>query len=182
MRGGRRHTTLVLAVLAAAAAISVVAVSLASAGENPSATSVARKATARFQNLAVAKRAGWNTVVKDAQGIVCIDNQPVGGMGVHYANKKFLGDATLDPRQPEALVYIPNGGRRAKLAALEYIVFADAWTKAGHSDAPSLFGQELLLTPDGNRFGIPAFWSLHLWIWRPNPAGKFQPWNPRVKC
>jgi hypothetical protein len=178
----KRRKTLLLLAAVMATVISVVAVSLAGAGDNPSATSVAKKATARLQTIPAAKRAGWSTVVKDAQGIVCIDNQPIGGMGVHYANAKLLGDAKLDAKRPEALVFIPNAGRRAKLAALEYIVFADAWAKAGNTGTPSLFGRDFLLTPDGNRFGIPAFWALHVWIWRPNPSGKFEPWNPKVTC
>ena len=103
-------------------------------------------------------------------------------MGVHYANGALLGDAEVDPTQPEALVYAPNAAGTPKLAALEYIVFEDAWSGAGHTDAPSLFGQQFALTPAPNRFGIPAFWALHVWIWQPNSAGLFQPWNPRVHC
>ena len=30
--------------------------------------------------------------------------------------------------------------------------------------------------------GIPAFYALHVWIWKRNPAGLTQPWNPRVHC
>jgi hypothetical protein len=103
-------------------------------------------------------------------------------MGVHYANASLLFDADLDPTQPEALVYAPNADGQPKLAALEYIVFDSAWTTAGHTDPPELFGQPFALTPDGNRYGLPAFWSLHVWIWQPNSAGTFQPWNPRVHC
>ena len=29
-----------------------------------------------------------------------------------------------------------------------------------------LFGQHFMLSPDGNRFGLPAFYSLHAWIWK----------------
>jgi hypothetical protein len=87
----------------------------------------------------------------------------------------------LDPTQPEALVYAPNGAWKLKLAALEYIVFAGAWD-AGHSGPPSLFGQDFGLTPSPNRFGIPAFYSLHAWVWEPNSSGLLQPWNPRVRC
>ncbi len=36
--------------------------------------------------------------------------------------------------------------------------------------------------PDGNRFGLPAFYSLHAWIWKHNPSGTFEPWNPQVQC
>ena len=25
-------------------------------------------------------------------------------------------------------------------------------------------------------------WTLHAWIWKPNPSGLFMPWNPSVNC
>jgi hypothetical protein len=61
-------------------------------------------------------------------------------------------------------------------------VFDGAWTAAGHTDPPELFGQPFAYTPAGNRYGLDPFWSLHVWIWQPNSAGLFQPWNPRVHC
>jgi hypothetical protein len=45
-----------------------------------------------------------------------------------------------------------------------------------------LFGQEFELVPAGNRYGIPAFYELHAWIWKFNPLGLFADWNPRVHC
>jgi hypothetical protein len=33
-----------------------------------------------------------------------------------------------------------------------------------------------------NRYGLPAFWELHAWVWRHNPNGLFDDWNPRVSC
>jgi hypothetical protein len=102
-------------------------------------------------------------------------------MGVHYVKGTLVGDTALDPAQPEALVYAPNAAGKLKLAALEYIVFQAAWD-ARHASLPSLFGQSFNLTPDGNRFGIPAFYSLHAWVWEPNSSGLLQPWNPRVHC
>jgi len=30
--------------------------------------------------------------------------------------------------------------------------------------------------------GLPAFYSLHAWIWKHNPAGDFAMWNPDVTC
>ena len=106
----RTRTRIVLVVLfLVAVAIAAASVAgLASAGSDNSMTAVAKQATARFHNLDAAKAAGWNVEVVDVNGLSCIDNQPVGGMGVHYANPKLLGDAKLDPAQPEALVYAPN--------------------------------------------------------------------------
>jgi hypothetical protein len=182
----KRHRRLQIAValplVVAAIAIPLAVIGFASAGDDRSLTAVASAATARFHDLSAAQAAGWTVLVKDKAGITCIDNQPVGGMGVHWANPSLLGDAVVDPTRPEALVYAPNAAGQLKLAALEYIVFADAWTKAGNAGPPELFGQQFLFIPEGNRFGLPPFWALHAWIWHPNPAGLFQPWNPRVHC
>jgi len=182
MRRIRPRVAVAISLALGAAAISLTIISLASAGDEHSLTAVAKSATARFHDLDQAKAAGWDILVADVQGITCIDNQPVGGMGVHYANGALLGDAVLDPTRPEALVYAPNAAGQPKLAALEYLVFADAWSAAGHADPPSMYGRQFNFTPAPNRFGIPAYWSLHAWIWHPNPAGLLEPWNPRVHC
>jgi hypothetical protein len=175
------RTRLLLAALVVGVAVAVPSIAgLASAGNDHSLTAVTKSATGRFHNLAAAERAGY-ALFPDKNGIQCIDNQPVGGMGVHYVKGSLVGDTVLDPEQPEALVYAPNADGQLKLAALEYIVDQRAWD-AGHSEPPSLFGQDFNLTPDGNRFGIPAFYSLHAWVWEPNSSGLLQPWNPRVHC
>ena len=153
---------------------------LASADDDHSLSAVTKSATGRFHNLAAAKDAGY-AILPDAAGIACIDNQPVGGMGVHYANSELVGNPAIDPLHPEALVYAPNAAGQLKLAALEYVVFQDAWDST-HSSRPSLFGRPFDLTPFPNRFGLPAFYSLHAWVWEPNSDGLLEPWNPRVHC
>lgn len=168
-----------LALAAAAVAATAVVAQAGNRHRHPSVEHVLRVATAKYHDISVAEGAGYS-LLRDAQKIACIDNQPVGGMGVHFVNGG-VGDTKLDPYTPEALVYAPMRDRTLRLAALEYIVFADAWN-AEHSSPPSLFGQEFFLTPAPNRFGIPAFYALHVWIWKRNPAGLTQPWNPRVHC
>ena len=94
----------------------------------------------------------------------------------------FLQDGgVIDPTKPEALVYAPNADGQPKLAALEYILFASEWPHP-LNDPPTLFGGDFLYTPFPNRYGLPAFWALHVWIWHPNPSGLFKAWNPRVHC
>jgi hypothetical protein len=142
-----------------------------------------KPATARFHELDDASAAGYTVTVVDVAGNTCIAQADAGGMGVHLLNPSLL-DANLDATQPEALVYEPTDNGRLKLAALEYIVFEQAWKDANGADAaaPSLFGESFSYTPAPNRYGIPAFYALHSWIWKPNPSGLFQPWNPRVTC
>ena len=47
---------------------------------------------------------------------------------------------------------------------------------------PILMGQLFDYMDAPNRFGLPAFYSLHVWAWKFNPEGVFSMWNPRVSC
>jgi hypothetical protein len=180
---------LVLALVLVGGTAAVLSVQAITAGNDHSATASTKPATARYHDLDKAMADGYG-LFPDAAGIKCIDNQPVGGMGVHYVNLGLVFDTVngqqvpnidLDATHPEALVYAPNSAVKLTLAALEYIVFQDAWD-AHHSSKPSMFGQEFNTTPFPNRFGIPAFYSLHAWVWEPNSDGLLKPWNPRVHC
>ena len=66
-----------------------------------------RAATARYNSLSVAKAHKY-AILKDAQGIACIDNPGVGAMGVHYVNGDLVGTTEVNPLKPEALVYEPQ--------------------------------------------------------------------------
>jgi hypothetical protein len=142
-------------------------------------------ATAGFHSLAAAENAGY-TLLEDKNGIACITDtmspSPMGAMGVHYASNRLVADGRLASERPEALVYAPSDdGRRLRLAAVEYVVLQEAWA-ARHAGPPVLFGHRLALTRAGNRFGLPAYYSLHVWLFQPNPKGEFAMWNPRVHC
>jgi hypothetical protein len=139
-----------------------------------------KQATQQFRSLGTAKTAGYGILV-DAKKIACIDVPGTGGMGVHYVNGKLVGDAAVTAAKPEALVYQPAAGGAMKLVAVEYVVFKAKWD-AAHATPPSLFGRPFSLTAKPNRFGLPAFYSLHAWIYKNNPMGTFSPWNPRVTC
>jgi len=45
-----------------------------------------------------------------------------------------------------------------------------------------LVAQGALVETRGNRYGLPPFYELHAWLWKHNPAGMFDDWNPRVVC
>ena len=139
-----------------------------------------RAATTRYNNLTVATAHKYG-ILKDAAGIACIDLPGVGAMGVHYVNGGLVGTTEVDPLKPEALVYEPGTNGQMTLVAVEYVTFQAQWD-ATHTAPPKLFGHTFMLTPDGNRFGLPAFYSLHTWIWKHNPSGLFNMWNPRVSC
>jgi hypothetical protein len=156
-----------------------VGVALSASAGDP-AVAAARRATAKYQHLDVAISGRYDLLV-DANKIACIDLQGAGGMGIHFVNGDLVGDPAVIAGKPEALVYAPAKNGRLELAALEYVVIKSAWD-ATHSGPPSLYGHTFNLTLSPNRFGLPAFYSLHAWIWKTNPAGMFAPWNPKVSC
>ena len=104
-----------------------------------------------------------------------------------------MKDPAIAATEPEALVYAPDRHGGLHLAALEYVVIKAEWdanqvppaSYVGSRYAPAppmLFGQAFQLTDAPNRYGLPPFYSLHAWIWKQNPAGTFQMWNPSVHC
>jgi hypothetical protein len=164
-----------------------VTVSASAAAASPAAhrspksgVSTLRTATDRFHNVQRAENAGYGFFT-DAKGIACIDMPGMGGMGVHFVDSSLVGDPAEHLKRPEAMVYRIDKKGVLQLSAVEYVVIASAWD-AKHAKAPRLFGHAFALTPAGNRYGLPAYYSLHAWVWYHNPAGMFAPYNPRVHC
>ena len=159
------------AVLAALAAVAVALAGSGSLGQ-------AHKATIAYKDVHKAIAAGYSFRLPDKTGQTCIAQPPQGAMGVHMVNKKLL-DATIDASKPEAMVYEPAKGGKMDLVAIEYVVFKSAWKG---SSPPKLFGREFAFTPTPNRFGLPAYYSLHAWLYKKNPSGLLSAWNPQVSC
>jgi hypothetical protein len=139
-----------------------------------------KHATAKYHRVQVAENAGYARFV-DVDGIACIDMPDMGAMGVHYVNGPLVGDGKLNPRTPEAVVYEPGRHGHLNLVAVEFIVIKTVWN-AKHRHRPALFGRRFDLTESPNRYGLPDFYSLHVWAFKHNPAGTFAMWNPRVHC
>lgn len=110
----------------------------------------------------------------------CVSGPDHGAMGVHYINLPFYGDGEIDVSRPEAIIYEPweNGLR---LVGVEYIVDAATWM-AHHNAPPMIEGQAFQFVNSPNRYGLPAFFELHVWAWRDNPNGAFVDWNTHVSC
>jgi hypothetical protein len=112
----------------------------------------------------------------------CVSGPLEGAMGVHFVNGSLLGNAELNPAQPEALIY-EFSGSQARLVGVEFIVLYDVWHQTHDlNDPPTIEGQLLNFNESPNRFGLPAFYELHVWAWRDNPLGAFVDWNPMVSC
>jgi len=137
-------------------------------------------ATAKYLSVRVAEQAGYGRFT-DINGVACIDMPGQGAMGVHYVNVDLVGDPAIQALRPEAMVYEPTRSGWLRLVAVEYVVVKADWD-ATHPAPPRLFGRRFDFTDSPNRYGLPPFYSLHVWVWKHNPAGVFTMWNPRVHC
>jgi hypothetical protein len=144
------------------------------AAPTPTLVATVRQESARFKDVKDAEKAGYALL----HG--CVASPQEGAMGIHFANSKLVGDSELDAKHPEALLYEAKDGKM-QLVAVEYLVIADAWN-AKHKTPPVLMGQLFNYSSSPNRYGIPAFYELHVWAWQSNPNGMFADWNPLVSC
>jgi hypothetical protein len=135
---------------------------------------VVRNATQQFTDVNAATAANYQPLFG------CVSGPDQGAMGVHYINLTLYGDGEIDSSKPEALIYEPSNGA-LKLVGVEFIVDAAAWMK-NHNSPPMLEGQAFQFVGSPNRYGLPAFFELHVWAWRDNPNGAFVDWNTRVSC
>lgn len=143
-------------------------------GGGPNLVTTVRKATEGFKSEHDAEAAGY------AMFHGCASGPQEGAMGVHYVNGNLVGDGEVDAQHPEALMYEPKNGD-LQLLGVEYVVLAEAWN-AKHQTPPVLMGQLFNYAGAPNRYGIPAYYYLHVWAWKNNPAGVFADWNPQVSC
>jgi len=102
-------------------------------------------------------------------------------MGVHFGNATLIGDGELDPERPELLVYEPKNGQ-LHLVAVEYLVIAADRDAKHPTTPPSLLEQLFHYNGSPNRYGLPAFYELHVWAWQHNPHGMCTELNPTVSC
>ncbi len=134
-----------------------------------------RESTERFRDVAVAEAEGYHLLFG------CVSGPDSGAMGLHYVNLALVGDGELDPTQPEIVIYEPTPNGRLRLIGADYLVFAGDWDKKGVG-TPQLMGQLMHLFESPNRFGLPAFYTLHVWAWKENPTGMFVNWHAQVSC
>ncbi|HKQ15861.1 MAG TPA: hypothetical protein VJT80_20650 [Steroidobacteraceae bacterium] len=134
-----------------------------------------REATARFRDPDTAEAEGYHLLFG------CVSGPDVGAMGLHYVNMGLVGDGALDAARPEIVIYEPLPSGRLRLIGADFLVLAADW-HAKHAAPPELDGQLLHLFESPNRFGLPAFYTLHVWAWKDNPTGMFVNWHAKVSC
>jgi hypothetical protein len=135
-----------------------------------------RDATERFQNVEVAQADGYQLLFG------CVSGDSVGAMGLHYVNMDLVTKGEVKLNHPQIVIYEPTPDGRVRLTGADYLILAEGWDKNHPGDPPQLMGQLFHLFDAPNRFGLPAFYTLHVWAWKDNPNGAFVNWHPNVSC
>jgi hypothetical protein len=132
---------------------------------------IVRNATQQFQDV---------TKVPTGYGpaLGCVSGPDHGAMGIHYVNGSLL-NGPIDPAHPQALIYEPQPNGDLKLVGVEFIILASALPP---NSAPQVEGHLMHFIDAPNRYGVLAFFELHVWAWRENPQGPFVDWNDHVTC
>jgi hypothetical protein len=133
-----------------------------------------RNATARYIDI--------NAAFADSfvVGTPCVSGPDTGAMGVHLVRPDRIGKFLLDPTQPQALIYEPTANGSMRLVGVEFIVLAQNLTAA--TTPPALEGNLMNYIESPNRYGLPAFYEIHVWAWQDNPKGSYADWNTHVTC
>jgi hypothetical protein len=136
---------------------------------------IVRQSTARFKDVSVAEAEGYSLQFG------CVSGPDSGAMGLHFVNGAIVAGGVLDATRPQIVIYEPQPDGRLKLIGADYLLIASVWD-ASHSGPPELMGQLFHYFESPNRFGLPAFYTLHVWAWKDNPNGAFVNWHPNVSC
>jgi hypothetical protein len=143
---------------------------------------IVRAATERFKDVSVAEGEQYQLQFG------CVTGPDAGAMGLHFVKQAFVDsppltpDGEIDPTRPQIVIYEPVEGGHLRLIGADYLIVADAWDKAHPKSPPQLMGQLFHYFETPNRFGLPAFYTLHVWAWKENPNGAFVNWHPQVSC
>ena len=159
-----------------------------------------RAATERFRNVEVALAEGYVAAADCETATHMGRPATLGAMGVHFFRPDLLGitsppgsrvDGTGTHRdflRPSILIYEPQPDGSMELVAVENLVFEAAWHATGREAPPTFHGRpydhmvdDPATSVDEAHHFAPHF-DQHLWLYRPNPAGTYTPFNPRVSC
>jgi hypothetical protein len=136
-----------------------------------------RDATEQYRNVSHAMQDGYGLLFG------CVSGGDYGAMGLHFVNPARVFDGgELDVKSPEIVLYEPQPNGRVRITGVDYLVIAADWDAKHPGQPPQLMGQLFHLFEAPNRFGLPPFYTLHVWAWKDNPAGTFSNWNPEVSC
>jgi hypothetical protein len=136
-----------------------------------------RDSTAKFKDVSAAEAEGYSLLFG------CVTGPDSGAMGLHYVNLPLVAADVVDATRPQIVIYEPMPDGHLQLIGADFLVIASDWDKAHPGQgAPQLMGQLFHYFESPNRFGLPAFYTLHVWAWKQNPNGAFVNWHPNVSC
>src|SRR5580700_9268183 len=157
-------------------AVAAVGLPLVAMADSPLVEKV-RSATARFTDLNVAIAEGF------VPATPCVSGPDTGAMGVHFVLPARITGGVLNAEQPEALIYEPMSNGSMRLVGVEFIVLSSVWAANNPGGGvPALDGNLLNYISAPNRYGLPAFYEMHVWAWENNPKGSYADWNTQVTC
>jgi hypothetical protein len=132
-----------------------------------------RRSTGRYHDLSAAIEDGFTPLSVDGGSTAACVHGTAGGKGISYARGI---DASLEPMQPEAMLYEVTPDGQHRLVAVEYVVPAEFVEDAEGNvvDLPEVHGRPL------QRLALLPLYVLPVWIWQDNPAGMFADLNPDV--
>lgn len=201
-RASKPLIALLVAAIASTAAASPRTLEPEKPGPGEPTLAEARKAAERFRDVSVALAEGYIRDPFDLCETAEMMGKPaaLGAMGVHYFRPDLLGVTAppsprvdgvgvhTDFREPAILIYEPRADGSMELVAVENLVFAAAWTAAGHTTPPSFHGLPYDAMTDDPATDLdeahmfkPHF-DRHVWLYRENPNGVFASLNPAVSC
>jgi len=135
-----------------------------------------REATERFKDVHAAEAEGYQLQFG------CVSGGDFGAMGLHYVNGALVNSGVIDAAHPQIVIYEPTADGKLRLVGADFLVMASKWNARHAGQPPQLMGQLFHLFEAPNRFGLPSFYTLHVWAWKANPNGAFVNWHPNVNC
>ena len=161
-----------------------------------------RQAVERFRDVKVALAEGFIRDPFNVCETADMMGKPasMGAMGVHYFRPDLLGVTAppsprvngvgthTDFRTPAVLIYEPEADGSQELVAVENLVFDKAWKAAGHKAPPTFQGvpYDTMIddpaTPLDEAHNFEPHYDRHVWLFRENPNGVFQQFNPAASC
>ena len=112
----------------------------------------------------------------------CVSGGDFGAMGLHYVNLGLV-DGNINVNEPEIILFEPVANGRIRITGADFLVPVAAWDAAHPGEGPpQLMGQLFHRFESPNRFGLPEFYTLHVWAWKDNPTGTFVNWHTNVSC
>ena len=136
----------------------------ATSADAAAALATLRRVTARYHDLDAALDDDF-VLLHECESI-----EGEGPVGIVYFSPERTMDGVVDVTRPDALIYEPSGNGKPTLVGVEFAV-----PNLGQP-APQFLGATFQNETD---IGV---YALHVWVWRPNPAGMFAETNSRVSC